>query len=117
MDVSSVQIAAQKFKTAIVTHGPTILTGLAIAVGGWFAARIVRRIVRGALAKVRLDSALEGSRIHSLVGALGKDWSVSRLVGEIVYLALLLVTANTARAMRAAFETLPSASLIRWARY
>lgn len=96
MDLSGLRSSAAGFATAAAARAPAVVSGLVVLLVGWILARLARRFVSRALASARLDVALQGSRIQGVIGALGKDWSASRLVGEAVYLTLLLITANAA---------------------
>jgi len=83
-------------KRLVLTHAPTVLGGLAILVGGWLAAIVARRITDRLLRAVRLNRAVEGTRIGALIGSLGKDFTASRLIGQIAYITVILLTLDTA---------------------
>jgi len=83
-------------KAALLEHGPTLLSALAVVLGGWVAALIVRSVLTRVLAALHLDRALEGTRLATVIGALGKDFGPARLIAQLAYYTLLLVTLNTA---------------------
>ncbi len=85
-------------KRIVIAHAPTVLGGLAILVGGWIAALIARRVTDRLLRAVRLNRAVEGTRVGSLIGSLGKGVTASRLVGQIAYITVILLTLDTAAA-------------------
>lgn len=87
---------AAQARQAALTHAPTLLGGLGILLGGWLAALLVRGLLRRLLRAMRLDAALEGTRVAAVIGALGKDFGASRLVAQLAYYTLLLVTFHTA---------------------
>ncbi len=83
-------------KQVALERGPTLLTGLLILVGGWLAAKILRAVLRRLLTALRLDRALEGTRMATIVGALGEGFGPARLVAELAYYTVLLITLDTA---------------------
>lgn len=83
-------------RAALLEHGPTLASALAIVLGGWVAALIVRSVLTRVLAALHLDRALEGTRLATVIGALGKDSGPARLMAQLAYYTLLLVTLNTA---------------------
>ncbi len=80
----------------LMTHAPSALAGVAILLVGWVAALAARAVIERVLRAVRLNEALQGTRIGALFGALGKGWTPARVVGQLAYLTLLLLTLNTA---------------------
>ncbi|MBT8395321.1 MAG: mechanosensitive ion channel [Gemmatimonadetes bacterium] len=67
---------------------PNLLGALAILIGGWFVARILGAVVRGALKRVKLDNRLS----KSLFPGAGEDFQVERAAGKSVfYLVMLFV--------------------------
>ena len=78
--VEPVQGVVDQFLGAI----PNIFAAAIIFVVGWFIARIVRQIVTNLLAATRLDSFSEQ------VGLSGTDQSLSRIIGSIVYVLVLI---------------------------
>ncbi len=95
LDTEAISGFAQRIKEALWTYAPHVLGGVALLILGWLAARIVRGLVGRILKAVRLDSAIEKTRIGSLIGALGEGWSASRVVAQLCYITLLLLTLNT----------------------
>lgn len=95
-DATAVFAAAQAVKRAVIAHAPSVLTGLAILLVGWLASRAVRALVRRMLVAARIDSVVEGTRVEALLSALGKTWTASRVVAQLVYLTLIVLTLNTA---------------------
>lgn len=77
-------------------RGPTLLTGLVIVLGGWLAATIVRALLRRLLVALRLDRALEGTRLATIIGALGEGFGPAQLVAQLAYYTVLLITLDTA---------------------
>jgi hypothetical protein len=78
--VEPVQGVVDQFLGAI----PNIFAAAIIFVVGWFIARIVRQIVTNLLAATRLDSFSEQ------VGLSGTDQSLSKIIGSIVYVLVLI---------------------------
>lgn len=77
-------------------RGPTLLTGVLIVLGGWLLAKILRLVLRRLLVALRLDQALSGTRLSTVIGALGEGFGPARLVSELAYYTVLLVTLDTA---------------------
>lgn len=77
-------------------RGPTLLSGALVVLGGFIAAKLVRAVLRRLLVALRLDRALEGTRLSTIVAALGEGFGPARLVGELAYYTVLLVTLDTA---------------------
>ncbi len=88
--------AGSRAKLALMEHAPTALTGIAILVGGYIASRLVRAALERMLRALKLDSAVEGTRVAELLSALGSGWSASRVVAQLAYLTLILLTLDTA---------------------
>jgi small-conductance mechanosensitive channel len=93
--LDTVPAAAESARELLVRHGPTVLTGLAILLFGWLASRLLRALIERTLRAVRLDSAVEGTRVQALLAALGKKATPSRVVAQLAYLTLILLTLNT----------------------
>jgi len=87
--------ALNRGKELLFNHGPSVLGGLGIGVGGWIAAKVARRVVQKVLQAAKLDRISEGTRIGSLIAALGEGWTPSRLLGQLAYGTILLLTLNT----------------------
>jgi hypothetical protein len=83
-------------KDMILERAPTIVSGLAIVLVGWLGALFVRALLRRLLGALQLDRALAGTRLATLVGALGKDLGPARLIAQLAYYTLLLLTFDTA---------------------
>ncbi len=96
LDAEVVSSFLLRINEALFTYAPFVLGGLSILVLGWLAARLVRTIIERLLKAVRLDAAIGKTRIGSLIGALGEGWSASRVVAQLCYVTLLLLTLNTA---------------------
>jgi hypothetical protein len=96
MDGAALVNGAERFREAVIARAPGVLTGLGMLVGGWIVARLVRSGVQRALTSARLDARLEGTRVHSLIGALGPTWSAAKLVAQLVYVTVLLLTVDAA---------------------
>jgi hypothetical protein len=96
IDRSHVAAAAERAKQFVAAHAPGVLTGLAILLLGWLASRILRGLLERMLRAMRLNTVVEGTRVEALLAALGKDWTASRVVAQLVYLTLILLTLNTA---------------------
>lgn len=79
-----------------IERGPTLLAGLCVVVVGWLAAKLIRAVLRRLLIALHLDRALEGTRLSTIIGALGQGFGPTRLVSELAYVAVLLVTLDTA---------------------
>lgn len=77
-------------------RGPTLLSGVLIVLGGWLAAKVVRGLLRRLLVALRLDRALEGTRLSTLIGALGEGFGPAQLVAQLAYYTVLLITLDTA---------------------
>jgi hypothetical protein len=77
-------------------RGPTLLTGVLVVLGGWLVAKVVRALLRRLLLALRLDQALSGTRLATLIAAVGDGFGPSRLVSELAYYTVLLVTLDTA---------------------
>lgn len=77
-------------------RGPTLLTFALTVLGGWLVAKLVRALLRRLLGALRLDRALEGTRIATLIGALGEGFGPAQLVAQLAYYAVILVTLDTA---------------------
>jgi hypothetical protein len=77
-------------------RGPTLLTGVLIVLGGWLAAKLVRAVLRRLLVALRLDRALEGTRLATIIGALGEGFGPAQLVAQLAYFTVLLITLDTA---------------------
>src|SRR4051794_26972016 len=67
-------------KELVLERAPTIVSGLAIVLVGWLGALFVRALVRRLLGALQLDRVLAGTRLATLVGALGKDLGPARLI-------------------------------------
>jgi hypothetical protein len=74
---------------SIFRYLPNILSALVVFAVGWFIARIVREIVSNLLAALGLDKY--GERL-----GLSENRTLSNLIGEILYIVILLVTIITA---------------------
>jgi hypothetical protein len=85
-----------KIEQAAVTHGPTVLSGLGIVLGGYVAALIARAGLRRTLRALRIDGALAGTRLGSLISAFGKDYGASALAGQLAYWIVLLLSFDAA---------------------
>jgi hypothetical protein len=85
-----------EIEQAAVTHGPTVMTGLGIVLGGWVAARIVRAVLKRTVGALGIDGAVAGTRLGSLVSAFGKDYGASQLVGQLAYWIVLLLSFDAA---------------------
>lgn len=83
-------------QSALLERAPTLVSGLLIIAGGWLAALFVRALLRRVLGALRLDRALEGTRLSTVIGALGKELGPSRLLAQLAYYTLLLLTLDTA---------------------
>lgn len=83
-------------KEMIATRAPTVVSGVAILCVGWLGALLLRALVRRLLLALQLDRALTGTRLGALVGALGKDMGPARLIAQLAYYTLLLLTLDTA---------------------
>lgn len=79
-------------RQAIVARAPIALTGLGILLGGYVVSRVARAALQRMLKAARLDTSLEGTRVHSLISALGPSWSASRVIAQLAYLTLILLT-------------------------
>lgn len=90
--MAAISQLAEQIRAAVLAHAPTALTGLAILLGGWLAARLGRAALERMLRAAKLDAALEGSRVHSLLSSLGEGFTPSRAIAELVYLTLILLT-------------------------
>jgi Mechanosensitive ion channel len=77
-------------------RGPTLVTGVLVVLGGWLAAKIVRAVLRRLLVALRLDRALEGTRLSTIIGALGEGFGPAQLVAQLAYYTVLLITLDTA---------------------
>src|SRR5690606_33775156 len=75
---------------------PGWLSGVGVLVVGWLAAKLLRAALRHVLRVVRLDAAVQGTRLQSLLSAINKDLTPSALVATLAYWTLLLVAWNTA---------------------
>jgi hypothetical protein len=83
-------------RQALIERAPSVLAGLGILLGGWLVARMIGAALERALRAARLDAAVEGTRLHALLSALGNGWSLSRLLAKLAYVFLLLLTLDTA---------------------
>lgn len=77
-------------------HAPTVLSGVGVLVVGWLVAKLLRSALRHMLRAARVDAAVQGTRLQSLLGAINKDLTPSALVATLAYWTLLLVAWNTA---------------------
>ncbi|HEY6727432.1 MAG TPA: hypothetical protein VI197_25530 [Polyangiaceae bacterium] len=77
-------------------HAPSVLSGAGVLVVGWLVAKLLRSALRHMLRVVRLDAAVQGTRLQSLLGAIHKDLTPSSVVATLAYWTLLLVAWNTA---------------------
>jgi len=75
----------QNIFDTILSYIPSILTALVVFGIGWFIARVVRQIVSNLLAALGTDNY--GERI-----GLSEERTLSGLIGEILYIIILLVT-------------------------
>lgn len=96
MDGAALVNAVERLRDAVVQRAPSVLSGLGVLLGGWLLARLARSGVARALSSARLDSKLEGTRVHSLIAAFGKDWSASKLVAQAAYLIVVLLSVDAA---------------------
>ncbi len=92
IDLSSL---VDQARSALLARAPGALTGLGILLGGYVASRFCRAAIERLLKAARVDVALEGTRLQSLLSALGPGWSASRLVAQLAYLTLGLLTLDT----------------------
>lgn len=83
-------------REVVVARAPVVLTGVGILLSGYLIARISRSVVSRLLEAARIDSAVEGTRLASLLSALGPGFSASRLLAQLAYLTLCLLTLDTA---------------------
>jgi len=81
---------------ATAKHAPTVLSGVAVLVVGWLAAKLLRAALRHMLRAIRLDAAVQGTRLESLLLAINKELTPSSLVAMLAYWTLLLLAWNTA---------------------
>lgn len=87
---------ASRARAIALERGPTLVSALAILLGGWIVALLARSVTTRLLTALRLDRALEGTRLSTIIGALGKDFGAAKLIAQLVYYTLLLVTLDTA---------------------
>jgi small-conductance mechanosensitive channel len=87
---------ASRAKAVALERGPTLLSALAVVLGGWVLALIARSVTARVLGALRLDRALEGTRLSTIIGAVGKDFGAAKLIAQLVYYTLLLITLDTA---------------------
>lgn len=83
-------------KQLVLERGPTLFTGLLIVLGGWLAAKIVRAVLRRVLTALRLDRALSGTRLATVIGALGEGFGPAQLLAALAYYTVLLIALDTA---------------------
>jgi Mechanosensitive ion channel len=86
----------RRTEEAVATHGPVVLSGLGVILGGYIAALVVRAVLRRALTALRLDSAVAGTRLASVLGAFGKEWGAARVVAQLAYWTVLLLSLDAA---------------------
>ena len=53
----------EQTKGFVVEQAPTVLIGIGIGIGGWLAARIIRRVVDRVLRAIKLNAAVDKTRI------------------------------------------------------
>lgn len=87
---------ASRARAVALERGPTLVSALAVVLGGWILALIARSVTGRVLSALRLDRALEGTRLATIIGALGKDFGAAKLIAQLVYYTILLVTLDTA---------------------
>ena len=77
-------------------HAPKVLSGVGVLLVGWLVSKLLRSALRHMLKAVRLDTAVQGTRLQSLLSAINKDLTPSSLVAALAYWTLLLLAWNTA---------------------
>jgi hypothetical protein len=98
LGVSAIADPIKEVFTQIFAYVPQILAAVVIFLVGWFIARIVRQIVYNLLVAIGTDQF--GERF-----GIPEERSLSKIVGTLVYIVLLIVTLITA------FETLNIAAI------
>lgn len=96
LDTAALQRWLTELGDQALAHAPMVLSGLGVLVLGWLGAKLLRSALRHMLRAVRLDAAVQGTRLQSLLGAINKDLTPSALVATLAYWTLLLVAWNTA---------------------
>ncbi len=74
----------------ITAYLPSLLSGLAVLLLLWIAARVVRAIVARVLGMTRLDKALAETRIARILKAFNEQLTPSRGLASLVFFAIML---------------------------
>lgn len=80
----------------VLSTAPAVLTGLAVLLGLWLLAIVLRAITRRLLGITKLDDAVGKTRVGKIIGALGEDMTASRAIAQLVYLAIVVLALTTA---------------------
>ena len=75
---------------------PSLLSGLAVLLLMWIAARVVRAIVARVLGMTRLDKALAETRIARILKAFNEQLTPSRGLASLVFFAIMLAAGMAA---------------------
>jgi Mechanosensitive ion channel, conserved TM helix len=78
---------------------PRILTAIAVLVGLWLVAIVLRAIVGRVLRMTKLDAAVTPTPVGRILKAFNKDLTPSAAIAKLVYIALLLVALTSAADM------------------
>lgn len=70
---------------------PTLAGVIIILIGGWLVAKLVQKVAVKVLETLKLDVASEKARIHSLLSKGGIDYSLSELIGVLLYWLIMLI--------------------------
>lgn len=81
---------------AVTAYLPSLLSGLAVLLLLWIAARIVRAVVARVLGLTRLDKALAETRIARILKAFNEQLTPSRGLASLVFFAIMLAAGMAA---------------------
>lgn len=80
----------------VVARAPTVAGAIAAFLGLWLVARLARAITVRLLRLAKLDEAIEETLISRVLSSVGEDSTPSKVLSNLVYVAILLMAAAAA---------------------
>ncbi|MGC4091894.1 MAG: hypothetical protein QM756_29235 [Polyangiaceae bacterium] len=80
---------AERAWTELLARAPTLASALAVALGMWIVARVVRSITERLLKLSRLDQVTQETWLGRILSGLGEGFTPSKAVASLLYAAIL----------------------------
>lgn len=109
LDLEGLLSPVEVMVTKILNYLPNIFIALLLLALGWFAARVLQRIVRNLMESVGADQLSERSGLSNLLG----DMSLSRVIGLLIYILVFIpIVIAALNALEVEAVTAPASNML-----